>query len=187
MSGSFVTFADATIVMALGAGGIRAVFLWRAFTRVDVVNVAVLGTLSRGRAQDLAALLAGVGPALYPRVVSAVCEPVQKLMSGSDAEVRARLDHDGTQALILAHRQLRRSAWLDGVTVGGMALCGISVLVGSAPGAAPAGGLVAATLLWLANVRAARHIATGMHAGVAALVDSLMAALEPIRKSHTGA
>jgi hypothetical protein len=62
---------------------------------------------------------------------------------------------------------------LDYVALLSVAFAGISAVTGSRPSTLVALGLLAATLLWVANVYTTRNIATRMYAGAFALVESI--------------
>lgn len=174
--------ATYAVVAALLAGTARALTLWRASIGVEVVNVTVLNALAEGRGGQLHQLLRGSGSAPYLEVAGAIGRALLELRGGGSdqRELRERLRRQATAAVVAANRRLRRHAWLDAVTLAAIVFAGLTAVVnGRAPGAETA-GLVAASLLWLWNARAARSIATRIYAGAEALVDSLAAALDEI-------
>jgi len=98
--------------------------------------------------------------------------------------VRKRLEHDMMRALAVANQSLRRFAWLDSFALVAIAFAGISAVLDGKATPNLALELLAATLLWLANVRARRSVATRMYAGATALVDGLVKSLELIRGAN---
>ena len=162
------------IAVALAAGTLRAVQLWRTSARVDVVNSVILTSLGEGRAADLSAVLRRAGSGLYLDVAARICDPVDKLAQGTDEELRQRLDHDARAALTRAMGRLRRWAWLDHVALLGILFTGLGALVGQAPSVVLTAELLVATLLWLSNLYGARSTATSAFAGAMALIDGLV-------------
>ena len=73
------------IGFALLVGSIRAVELWRAAPRVDVVNVAVLTALVEG---DLPAMLKGLGSSPYFELARALVSPSEKLVDDEPPVLR---------------------------------------------------------------------------------------------------
>lgn len=178
--------ASWAVGIALLLGSIRALGLWRFAARADVVNVVVMTTLAQGRGKDLGAVLDRSGSGLYLEVARAVAEPADKLLDGEPAELRARLERDARIALSQLNRKLRRHAWLDALSVVAIGLAGVTALVGERPSLVTTLGLVAASLLWLSNVRGARSTATQAYAAALALVDGLLESRESIRAaSHS--
>jgi hypothetical protein len=166
------------VVLALFAGSVRALILWRATIGVEVVNVVVLNALGEGRGRDLPTLLRGSGSAPYLDVASAIAASLLRLRGAQGLPKRLR--HDARAAVVAAGRRLKRQAWLDHVALAAIAFAGIDAAVHAAASGFKAGGLLAATLLWFANVRGASSIATRMHAGAEALVDSMLSSLERV-------
>ncbi len=168
--------ASYATVLALLAGTGRAVMLWRASIGVEVVNVAVLGAVAEGRGRDLPALLRGSGSAPYLDVAGAIAASLLALRSDPSPieDLPKRLRHDAQVAIMAAGRRLKRHAWLDYLTLGAVAFVGIDATVHATATAFKMAGLIAASLLWLANVQGARSIATRTYAGASALVDSLL-------------
>ncbi len=180
------TFA---IVLALLAGSIRALVLWRASIGVAVVNVAVLGALVEGHGQSLRTLLRRSGSGWYLDVAGAIGQSALDLSSGehADDELQKRLRHAAHAAIFAANRRLQRHAWLGHFSLAAIAFAGFDVTFNASAGPLKAGGMVAATLLWVANVRTARSIATRIYVGANALVDSLLASLDQIRAAAADA
>jgi hypothetical protein len=176
--------AHYTVGFALALGTLRALVLWRAQTRVEVVNVVVLGALGEGRGHELPNVLRRSGSALYLDVAARIVDPVDKLFDGDRKALEKRLERDSMRALAEANARLRRHGWMDALVLTAIALTGLAALSGESPGIVLTGELLAATLLWLANVRAARSIATRLHAGAMTLVESLMAGAEQFRECH---
>ncbi len=160
------------VFSSLLAGSVRALLLWRASSGVEVVNVAVLNALAEGRGRDLEGLLRGSGSALYLDVAGAIGRTALELRAEQDR--RQRLQHAARAALVAAGQRLRRHAWLDFVSLAALVYAGVDAAVFGAATPFKAVALLAATLLWLANLRSARNIATRCYAGAGALVDSLV-------------
>ena len=80
-----------------------------------------------------------------------------------------------------------RSSSLDSLALACIVFAGIAAAVDGRASPILALELLAATLLWLSNVRGARSIATRMVAGATALVDSLMKSLDMIRAANAKA
>lgn len=175
----------AAVVGALGLGSLRALVLWRAQSKVDAVNAAVLGTLSEGRAEDLDRVFAGAGSGLYLDVARAVALPVDKLREGQGAELRQRLERDMQRALVLTGQRSRRLGWLDSVCMVLSAAAAVITVVSRAPSAITTVGLLAATLLVWSNQRGYRALLRDQVAGAAALVDALVLGIEQIRARTT--
>jgi hypothetical protein len=185
------------VVVALLAGSFRALRIWRASTKVEVVNMAVLSLLARGRSEDLGALLAASGPAAYLTVARAIGKSAIGLLADDESEknapgksaelqrqahgAREQLAHDAQLAVITAARRFGREVWLDAVVLVAIGFAGVSAALGNQASGPVALGLVAATLLWLANVWGARSTTTRMYAGAMALVDSIIENLEQFR------
>jgi hypothetical protein len=171
------------VVIALLAGTVRALLLWRASIGVEVVNVVVLNALAEGRMADLPALLRGSGSAPYLEVAGAIGQAALKLHgSGSgERDMNQQLRHDAQRAVFMASRRLQRHAWLNHVSLAGIAFAGIDAAVNGTATSFKALGLLAATLLWLSNLRGARSIATRAYAGASALVDGLIAGRDQLR------
>lgn len=169
------------VFSSLLAGSIRALLLWRASIGVEVVNVAVLSALAEGRGHSLDQLLRGSGSALYLDVAGAIGRAALELRAApAKQEPRPGLQHAARAALIAAGQRLRRHAWLDFVSLAAVVYAGIDAAVygGATPFKTVA--LVAATLLWLANLRSARSIATRSYAGASALVDGLVQSFDQL-------
>jgi hypothetical protein len=170
------------VVLALLAGTLRALSLWRAASRVEVVNVVVLNALAQGRGHQLETLLRGSGSGPYLAVAGAIGRAALELRESAPLEQSPRqaLQHAARAALFDAGRRLRRHAWLDFVSLAAIAYAGIDAITRASATPFKAVALLAATLLWLANLRTARSIATHSYAGAGALVDSLLASFEEI-------
>ncbi len=169
------------VVLALLAGTVRALVLWRATIGVEVVNVVVLNALGEGRGRDLPALLRGSGSAPYLDVAGAIAASLLALRSSSpEQDLPRRLRHDAQAAVMAASRRLKRHAWLDYLALAGIAFAAVDAAVSGKASGFETGGVIAATVLWLANVRGASSIATRIYAGASALVDSLLSSLEQV-------
>jgi hypothetical protein len=171
------------VVLALVAGTIHALILFRASVGVEVVNVAVLTAIAEGRGSKLRALLRGSGSAPYLDVALTVGNSALELRAHELAprELRRRLDHDAKVAVIAASRRLRREAWLDYLSLAAILFAAFDVLASPVRASEfTTLGVIAATLLWFANIRGARSIATRAYAGAVALVDGLIASLDRI-------
>ena len=168
---------------ALFVGSLRAVELWRSAPKAGVVNTVVLTALVEGRGADLARLLKSVGSAPYFELARSLVHPLDKLASGDARAVRKELEHDMMRALAIANVRLRRFAWLDSFALVAIAFAGVSAAVDGKATPVLALELLAATMLWLSNVRARRSIATRMYAGATALIDGLVKSLDMIRKA----
>lgn len=164
------------VAVALTAGSFRAAQLWRAAARVDAVNSVILTSLGEGRGAELPGILRRAGSGLYLDVATSICEPIEKLAQGDDAELRQRLDRDAHAGLLRALKRLRRWAWLDHVTLLCVLFTGLGALTGQRPSLVLTAEVVAATLLWLSNLYGARSTATSAFAGATALVDGLIEA-----------
>ncbi|HEY6725738.1 MAG TPA: hypothetical protein VI197_17005 [Polyangiaceae bacterium] len=173
------------VVSALALGSLRALVLWRAQSKVDAVNAAVLGTLSEGRAEDLDRVLAGAGAGLYLDVARAVALPVDKLREEQTTELRQRLDRDMRRALVVAGQRARQLGWLDSVCMVLSAAAAVTNLISRAPSTITTLGLLAATLLVWSNQRGYRALLRDQVAGAAALVDALVVGIEQIRSRTT--
>jgi len=180
-----MTFSAWAILISLVAASLRAALLLRASTKVAAVNTAVLTMLAGGRGRELADLLSSSGPALYLGVARAISLPLEKILASDGAAARKELERDAQTALIAANRSLRRLAWLDAVSLAGIALAGAAAVTGEYPSLVHALGLTAATLLWLSNLYGARSLATRMFAGAMALVDALVTGREQIGAANT--
>jgi hypothetical protein len=161
---------------------VHALLLWRASIRVDVVNVAVQAALSEGRAAAIPALLSSSGRAPYLDVAGAVARAVVELRPRglNNRELRKDLRHVADVAVAGASHRIRRHAWLDLVSLAAIAFAGIDAAVGLKATEIEVLGLFAATLLWIANVRAARTILTRNYAGALALIDGVAEGLSEI-------
>jgi hypothetical protein len=177
-----VDFGTYAIVAALLAGSVRALLLWRASIGVDVVNVMVLQTLAEGRGASLDQLLRGSGSGLYLDVAGAIGRAALDLGTGGGEETDARkqLQHAGRVAIQSAGRHLRRSAWLNILALTGIGYAGIDAVTRASATPFKAVALLTATLLWLANLRSASHIATRIYAGASSLIDDLLASLDQV-------
>jgi hypothetical protein len=163
------------VFLALLVGSIRALLLWRASSGVEVVNIAVLSALAEGRGPDLEGLLRGSGSGLYLDVAGAIGRTALALRrAGAEQDVRQRLQHAARTAVMAAGQRLRRHAWLDVSSLAALVYAGIDAAVYGAATPFKAVALVAATLLWFANLQSARSIATRCYAGASALVESLV-------------
>jgi hypothetical protein len=173
------TFA---IVAALIASTVRALLLWRATIGVDVVNVVVLQTLAEGRGASLREVLRGSGSGLYLDVAGAIGRAALELMTGGseESDARRQLQQAARGAIQSAGRQLRRSAWLDFLALLGIAYAGIDAVTRATATPFKAVALLTATLLWLANLRSASHIATRVYAGASSLIDGLLASFDQV-------
>lgn len=171
------------VVCALIAGSVRALLLWRATIAVDVVNVVVLKALAEGRGKDLPELLRGSGSAPYLDVAAAVGRAALELSAAASSEKasRERLEHEARVAVSAASARLRRHAWLDALSLCAIAFAGLFAVMNASASPVETGGLIAATLLWLANVRGARSIGTRVYSGATALVDSVLEGLDERR------
>lgn len=163
------------VVLALLAGTVRALVLWRAAIGVDVVNVVVLQTLAEGHGGNLEKVLRGSGSALYLAVAGAIGRAALELQArGSEPlDTRQQLEQAAQRAILQAGSRLRKTAWLDVVALAGIGYAGIDAFTRHSASPFNPVALVAATLLWLANLRSARHIATRTYAGASALIESL--------------
>ena len=183
--------ASYAVVFALFAGTVRALMLWRSAIGVEVVNVAVLGALAEGRGRELRAMLRDSGSAPYLDVAADIGQSLLELRADgvTAPDLAKRLKRQADLAIVAAIRRLKRHAWLDYLCLGAILVAGIEATVRSRASHLDVLGPVAATLLWLSNLHAARSIATRSYAGATALVDSLLAsvgsvpsfALEPER------
>jgi hypothetical protein len=95
-------------------------------------------------------------------------------------EPRRRLQDTAQAAILVAARRLRRHAWLDFASLGAILYAGIHAALSASATPFKAVSLFAATLLWLANRRSARHLATSIYAGATALVDSVVASFDEV-------
>ncbi len=167
------------VVVAFLSASLRALELWRANARVDVINAVVVTMFGEGRAADVAQVLRVGGRAPYVRLAESLCEVARPwsdepgFSAAGQREVRQRLEAHVARALVIAHRSLRRNGWLDIVTLAAIVVAG----VGSAMTGATTGKLVlmqlAATQLWLANVLTVRSISARMVAGAMTLAEGL--------------
>jgi hypothetical protein len=169
---------------ALLLGTLRALSLWRAQTKVEVVNVVVLSALGEGRGSDLPAVLRRSGAALYLEVAARIVEPVEKLFGDDTGALKKRLERDALKALAHANARLKQYWWMDTLVIAAIAVTGFSAFSGRTPSVVLTGELLAATLLWLANVRGARNASTRVYAGAMALVESLVAAAAELREAR---
>lgn len=187
--------SEVAVVVALLAGSLRAVQVWRKAARVDVVNVVVLNTVASGKVRDLPALLRSSGQRGYSEVALAVAESAMRLVvqsqSGGDApghdrrmptlpEARAILEHEAVRAVIPAVRRTWSDTVLDAVVLLGLVFAGVNAAVGNQASVAIAAGLLAATLLWISNVSGSRANATRIYAGAMALADSMVRFLDTV-------
>jgi len=179
------SWARAAVVITLALGSLRALVLWRAQSKVDAVNAAVLGMLSEGRADDLDRVLAGAGSGLYLDVARAIALPVDKLREDQSGELRQRLERDMKRALVLAGQRSRQLGWLDSVCMVLSAAAAVTIVVSRAPSAVTTMGLLAATLLVWSNQRSYRALLRDQVAGAAALVDAVVVGIEQIRSRTT--
>ena len=183
--------SEISVVVALLAGSLRALNIWRAATKVEVINVAVMSTLAQGRSGELKGLLHSVGPGAYQGVALAVTESFLQLLtehrSGdpqtplSVRDAREVLEREATRAVIAGVRRSTRDTGLDAVVLLGLVFAGVSAAVGDHASGPVALGLVATTLLWISNVWGARNNATRMYAGAMALADDLARGLDELR------
>lgn len=178
--------ADYAVRFALVLGTLRALLLLRAQTKVEVVNVVVLGALGEGRGADLPNVLRQSGSALYLEVAMRIVEPTEKLFGVGPRELRKRLERDAIKGLAHANARLRRFWWMDTLVLCAILLTGFSAFSGERPSPVLAAELVAASLLWLANVRGARSASTRLYAGAMALVESLVQGVDQIEKARGG-
>jgi ABC-type multidrug transport system fused ATPase/permease subunit len=175
------------IVVALVAGSIRALMLWRASIAVDVVNVVVLSALAEGRGEKLRDLLRGSGSAPYLEVAATVGNAALDLSSAAMGEntenrFRERLEHEARVAVAAANRRLLRNAWLDALSLIAIVFAGLNAVMNARASGVATVGLIAATLLWFSNVRGARSIGTRVYSGATALVASLLESLAAPRR-----
>jgi len=171
------------IVSALIAGSVRALMLWRASVAVNVVNVVVLSALAEGRGESLREMLRGSGSAPYLDVAAAVGHAALDVRAGANTEktIREHLQRAARVAVSAASRRLLRHAWLDAVSLTAIVFAGLNAVMNAGASGVESVGLVAATLLWLANVRGARSIGTQVYSGATALVSSLLESLDQRR------
>jgi hypothetical protein len=171
------------VVAALLAGTVRALLLWRASIRVEVVNIVVLKALAEGRGRELESILRGSGSALYLEVAGAIGRAALELQGATAAEQDPRkwLQHAAQAGIFSAGRRLRRHAWLDFLSLASIAYSGVGALASASATPFKAVALLAATLLWLANMRTARSIAMHCYAGASALIDSVLASFEQVQ------
>jgi hypothetical protein len=170
------------VVVAFVAGTVRALLLWRSSTSVEVVNVVVIETLAGGHGASLEKLLRGSGSALYLEVAGALGRAAFELRAGGreSRDARQQLEHVARGAIQKAGTQLRRSAWLDALALASACYAGIDAVTRTSATPFKAVALAAATLLWLANVQSARHIATRVYAGANALIEGLLTSFDRI-------
>ncbi|HEX6275933.1 MAG TPA: hypothetical protein VFZ53_22985, partial [Polyangiaceae bacterium] len=166
-------------------GSIRAIELWRSAPRVDVVNVVVVSALAEGRGRDLSRLLESVGSAPYFALARAVASAFERLETSDPRAARKVLEREMLIALAAANRALRRFAWLDAVALAAIGVAGATTLVDGQATFVGVLEVFAATLLWLANLRGMRSIATRMYAGGTALVGDLVRGLDALRAGNT--
>ena len=177
-------FGTYAVFSSLLAGSVHGVLLWRASIGVDVVNVVVLSALAEGRGRELGSLLRGSGSAPYLDVARAIGESALELPAGAtQRELRKPLEHVARVAVMAAGQRLRRHAWLDFVSLAALAYAGIDAAIYGRATPFKAVALLAATLLWLANLSSARSIATRTYAGATALVDNLLASFNQLPRS----
>lgn len=173
-------YTTLALTIALLAGSSRALLLWRYTVKVELVNVAVVTAFGENRDHQIPALLEGIGSAPYLELACVLGKAAARLVAvegaegASARELREQLGRESGRALVAASGRLRKSAWLDAVTVMANAWVGIGAVAGDAPSGRTVLALVAATLLWVANVYTARSLATRMYAGATALVDSFV-------------
>jgi len=173
--------SELAVVVALMAGSLRAVNVWRAAAKVAVINVVVLDTLARGRSRDLPALLSGAGPGAYRGVVQAVAKSALRLSKKrtqegqhlSMSEARERLERDAARAVISATRRAGLDTSLDVILLVALLFGGIHAATSNHATGPLALGFVAATLLWISNVWGSRSHVTRMYAGAMALAEGL--------------
>jgi hypothetical protein len=173
-----MTLANWAVGLAFFLGSIRAFELWRSAPRVDVVNVVIMSTLAEGRGRELDRLLKGAGSSPYFGVALAVVNAFAKLETNQPRAARPLLEREMVVALAAANRALRRFAWLDAFALAGILVAGVTAGMGGHATFVMALSLVAATLLWLSNLRARRSIATRMYAGGSALVGDLVRGMD---------
>lgn len=149
--------ANWAIATALLLGSLRALGLWRAHARVDAVNAVVLSMLGQGRAEGLSAVLRNSGSGLYLTIAEQLTHPLEKFGEADEQALRQRLERDARMALAAAGSRIRRFAWLDVLVLVAIVYSGISGLLVGLGSWVSSLGLLAATLLWWANVRAARR------------------------------
>ena len=167
--------ATYAVVLALLAGTLRAAELWRASIGVAVVNVVVLNALAEGRGKNLREVLRGSGSAPYLDAAAAIGQAAFELGASESPEdtIRERLEQEARVAVIAASGRLRKHAWLDAVALAAIVFAGLNAVMNASASEVESIGLVAATLLWFANMRGARSIMTRVYSGATALVDSL--------------
>ncbi len=176
--------ANWAVGVALLLGTLRALTLWRAQTKVEVVNVVVLSALGEGRGGDLPTVLRRSGAALYLEVAARIVEPVDKLFDDDTRALKKRLERDALKALAHANTRLKGLWWMDTLVIAAIAVTGFSAFSGENRSIVLTGELLAATLLWIANVKGARNASTRLYAGAMALVESLVAAAAELREAH---
>src|SRR6186713_721224 len=98
-----MTASSWAVGVAFLAGSIRAIELWRALPRVDVVNVAVVSALAEGRGRDLGRLL-GVGSAPYFTLARTLAQAFEKIPPSDQRTTRRALEREAMVALAAANR-----------------------------------------------------------------------------------
>ena len=164
--------------LAFFLGSVRAIELWRSAPRVDVVNAVVMTVLAQGRGHDLELMLKNAGSSPYFRVALFVVNAFAKLETNQPRAARPLLEREMMVALAVANRALRRFAWIDALALASILFAGVTAGIGGQATFVLALELLAATLLWLSNVRARRSIATRMYAGGSALVGDLVRGMD---------
>jgi hypothetical protein len=181
--------SEIAVVVALMAGSLRAVKVWRAAAKVAVINVAVLSTLAQGRSRDLPALLRGAGPGAYRSVAQAVAESALRLSTeGNKGELSVReaqqqLERDAARAVIAAARRAGVDTALDSLLLIALVFASVNAAVNDQATGPLALGLVATTLLWISNVWGSRSHVTRMYAGAMALADGLAQSLDNLEST----
>jgi len=128
-----------------------------------------------------------VGPSPYFELARAIAQAFEKLATNDARAARRELEREAMIALSVANRALRRFAWLDALALAAIVLAGVSAATDRRVNLVLALEVFAATLLWLANVRAMRSIATRMYAGATALVGDLVRGFDALRSASAGA
>ncbi len=168
------------IAAAFVVGAIRAADLWRLGGRVEVVNVAVVSAFARKQGDQLPALLRQSGPSVYLGIATTIAESTLRFLathtdSGPSRRhaLREFVERDTRSALIVATRQLRQRSWLDTVALISIGYSGVQVAVYGGASMMLALGMIGATLLWLSNSWAARHLGRRFAVGATVLIESL--------------
>jgi len=170
--------------VALGFGGIRALELWRAQGDFRATNVVVMRTLLEGRGRDLPELLAKSGPSLYVQVARAILTPPDKLWASADEDAASMLKRDSELACVHRIRHLERGLWLEMSSWVGIATAAAGLFFEPSESRLGGLGLVAASLLIIANQRASRAVRAGALVGAAQLVDALLASMDAVRQQN---